>query len=42
MSKAHAAASEGQCAPRRAAPSKHSPIGGERITRSEKREGFIK
>ena len=28
MSKAHAAASEGQCAPRRAAPSKHSPIGG--------------
>lgn len=28
-----------QSAPRRAAPSKHSPLGGQRITRSEKRGG---
>src|SRR5660398_168139 len=29
----------GRSAPRRAAPSKHSPLGGQRITRSEKRGG---
>lgn len=31
-----------QSAPRRAAPSKHSPPGGQRITRSEKRGGHIR
>ena len=28
-------------APRRAVPSKHSPLGGLRITQSEKREGLF-
>jgi hypothetical protein len=29
------------CAPRRAAPSKHSPLGGQRSTRSDKRGGYV-
>jgi len=41
MSAAHEVASVGHRAPRRAAPSKHSPLGGQRITRSEKRGGHI-